>query len=546
MKRISIKQKTILILTGLFLCVVSLEIGLRMAGFIILSLQEYRNRISMRQKGAYRIMCLGESTTAGMENYPILLEEILNQRDIGIKFSVINKGRGGIDTGAIVSRLEYNLNKYTPDMVTTMMGINDRRPTIAYEDIPTKKVKLFFTSFRIYKLAKLLQLHIINKAREIRVCKSKENITHQARDLTSSSTYNDQDNSAEEPEEATQNNYQVYLELGWRYQRQGIYAKAEDMYKKAIQINSRSAEAHLELARCYRMQEYYDKAEEILKNVIQINPENDRAHLRLGRCYIRQGYSDKAEEILKKAIQINPNNDDAYLELAFNYKRLGAFAKTEEILKKAIQINPKNDQAYFELGFIYDYLRAFAKTEEMFKNAIQINPKNDQAHLGLGRCYIRQGYYDKAEKILKKAIQIIPDDDRVYGALAHCYQEWGRHKLADAYFRRANRLRTEYYHPITRHNYQGLKEILDQRGIKLVCIQYPVRSVEPLKRLFDNQEGVLFVDNEGVFKEALKQASYDEYFLDMFAGDFGHCSPKGNRLLAENIADVILRECFNK
>jgi hypothetical protein len=32
----------------------------------------------------------------------------------------------------------------------------------------------------------------------------------------------------------------------------------------------------------------------------------------------------------------------------------------------------------------------------------------------------------------------------------------------------------------------------------------------------------------------------------MFGGDFGHCTPKGNMLLAQNIADVILGEVFNK
>jgi hypothetical protein len=36
------------------------------------------------------------------------------------------------------------------------------------------------------------------------------------------------------------------------------------------------------------------------------------------------------------------------------------------------------------------------------------------------------------------------------------------------------------------------------------------------------------------------------YFVDMSGGDFGHCAPKGNRLLAENIANVILKEVFHK
>jgi len=50
------------------------------------------------------------------------------------------------------------------------------------------------------------------------------------------------------------------------------------------------------------------------------------------------------------------------------------------------------------------------------------------------------------------------------------------------------------------------------------------------------------VDNEKMFNEGVKREGYDEYFNDCFAGDFGHCTPKGNRLLAENIAGVILTE----
>ena len=80
----------------------------------------------------------------------------------------------------------------------------------------------------------------------------------------------------------------------------------------------------------------------------------------------------------------------------------------------------------------------------------------------------------------------------------------------------------------------------------MVCVQYPMRDVEPLRKIFEKNEGVLFVDNEGIFKKALKKVSYKEYFIDMFAGDFGHCTQEGNRLLARNIADVILKEVFDR
>ena len=62
------------------------------------------------------------------------------------------------------------------------------------------------------------------------------------------------------------------------------------------------------------------------------------------------------------------------------------------------------------------------------------------------------------------------------------------------------------------------------------------------KNIFEGNEDIIFVSNEENFKETLKTAEYEEYFIDRFAGNFGHCTPKGNRLIAENLTNVILEE----
>ncbi|MCB4790497.1 MAG: hypothetical protein LHV68_01280 [Elusimicrobia bacterium] len=74
------KRKIVLILLGIFLSITLLEIGLRLSGYTYLYLQEYGNRKALNNKGTYRILCLGESTTAGQ--YPQYLEEELNNRHI--------------------------------------------------------------------------------------------------------------------------------------------------------------------------------------------------------------------------------------------------------------------------------------------------------------------------------------------------------------------------------------------------------------------------------------------------------------------------------
>ena len=544
-QKIPLQKKINRLIFELFIYLILLEVGLRIGGFVFLSVQEYKNRNSIRQKGTYRIMCLGESSTAigGKVSYPSQLEEILNQRDTGIRFSVINRGLPSINTTIILSKLEGNLNKYTPDMVITMMGINDYADIVAYEDIPTKNTTSFINSFRTYKLVRLLWLHIIDKVRESRIYKPEDMASPD--DLTLSSIYNGQERLSSGSIEITLDNYRECIKLGQRYRDQGEYDKAEGMFKKAIQIDPESYMAYVVLGRCYWDQGDYAKAEGMFKKAIQVNPENYRAYAVLGQWYKDKGDYDKAEGMFKKAIQIDPENYMAYVVLGRWHIGQGDYAKAEGMFKKAIQVNPENKWAYAELGQWYRDQGEYDKAEGMFKKYIQIDPENYMAYVVLGRCYLYQGDYDKAEEVLKKAIQIEPENYRAYGTLAHCYKELERYKSAEEYFKKASRLRSEYYHPITRHNYQRLKEILTYRGIKLVCIQYPMRSVEPLKKMLGSNEGIIFVDNEGVFKEALKQASYDEYFVDTVGGDFGHCTHKGNRLLAENIANVILKECFD-
>ncbi|MFA5373979.1 MAG: hypothetical protein WC354_07360, partial [Candidatus Omnitrophota bacterium] len=103
----------------LLLFLILFELGLRLAGFTVLSWQERRNKASIRQKGTYRIMCIGESSTAfgGIYSYPSQLQDILNQSKIGVKFSVINKGVPGTNTAAILGSLESDIAAYRPDMV---------------------------------------------------------------------------------------------------------------------------------------------------------------------------------------------------------------------------------------------------------------------------------------------------------------------------------------------------------------------------------------------------------------------------------------------
>jgi tetratricopeptide (TPR) repeat protein len=484
------RQRIIPAFLGLFLFFAFLEIGFRLGGFILLSIQDHRNAQSIKQKGAYRILCLGESTTQAQ--YPQFLEEALNQRNLGVKFSVIDKGSSGTDTPAILSQVESYLDEYRPDAVVAMMGCNDEGVRY-YQNIPEANTWLF-RHCRVYRFCRIIYMHILNKKNKVGLYGlNRLDPDEKAREL------NPQNDSA-------------YDGLGWFYLDQGKYLQAEDVLKKAIEFN----------------------------------PQNDNAYVGLGRFYRYQGKYLQAEDVLKKAIKFNPQNDNAYVELGRFYRYQGKYLPAQEALKKAVEFNPQNDNAYVELGWLYLDQNKSLGVENAFKKATELNPQNDNAYLGLGGAYLDQGKFSQAEYALKKAIELNSINDRAYGALLLLYAKIGRSDLAKSYAKKANRLRLEYYSPVTVGNYRKLKEILDKRKIKLICVQYPMRNLEPLKVIFEQDQGVIFVDNESIFKEALKKSSYKEYFKDMFAGDFGHCTDKGNRLLAQNIADSIFKEVFGK
>jgi hypothetical protein len=100
-------------------------------------------------------------------------------------------------------------------------------------------------------------------------------------------------------------------------------------------------------------------------------------------------------------------------------------------------------------------------------------------------------------------------------------------------------IEAKYSYPPAVHQYNTLKRILDEHNIKYVCVQFPLRDVNELKNLFSSPEDVIFVDNEKIFKDAIRKEGYGAYFRDNYKGNFGHFRAKSRGLLAENIADTI-------
>lgn len=486
----TLSQKLLLVIAGLIICATLLEIGLRTAGYIIRTAKDYDNMVKIRKTGCYRILCLGESTTASdcIGSYPSSLQNILNQSKMKIEFVVINQGMTGINSSYIAGHIQYFLRKYNPHLVITMMGINDRAPYEFDQDSESTFPKNNFLSFfKIYKLYRLLKLHAACTI-------AGAGVTTKVADAP------------------------------------GIVSNAEV------------------LKRDKQQDDYTDHQNQLLKkwqNAVRVNPYDGKAYFELGRLHC--GEPAVAEALFKKAIQLNPKDAWSYVELGETYARQGAYSLVMEMCDKAFALGSDDSSMYAQIGMYYKAAKEFDKSQKAFEKAVALGSREYIVYNELGGIYLSQNKLSIAEKMFKEAIRANPYMGSNYDNLILLYKRTGQIDLARFYSTRKDYAMKNYYCSLTRSNYQKLKASVESKNLTLVCMQYPTLSVYPLRRLLgDPVRNVFFVDNEQLFKRAVQRNGYDRYFLDNFGGSFGHCTNEGNKLLAENIAKVILQEVFHR
>jgi tetratricopeptide (TPR) repeat protein len=534
MKTTSFRQKFGLLAFGLLLTFVILEAGLRLAGVLVLYLQERHNHLSF-DPNEYRILCLGESTTAlgGEDSYPSQLQEMLNAKLIPKKFSLINKGIISTTTNTILAQLDRNLNTYKPKLVIVMMGINDR---VYLHD--TKKVlwweslKYHVEDLRTVKLVRLLYAHITHRASRFPKAGAEE---------ISPVNENDPQQLENFLKFVMVNSIQSFTKHSAAasvYAHNHQYTEATTEIQLAQKSLNEAGLAAVELARRLRLQGLFPQAQNILQQAVSFAPKNAAVYQEWGELYLEQDQGEPALKAFQTAFDLDPKNSEVLLGLARAWHQQNndnAFI----FYNGYLQNNPQDYWGYIELARWLREAKHYGPAQSYLEQAIKINATFDDAFVDLGEILGNEGQDSQEEALYLKEITAHPQSTRLYQALGQFYEKHGKADLAQEYFQKAASHQMPEYCPATLVNYKLLVDKILSRHIQVIIMQYPLRSIGILKDYLGNRNGVIFVENKQNFKKALSEQAYSYYFKDNFAYDFGHCTRAGNELIARQLSDVI-------
>jgi DNA-binding winged helix-turn-helix (wHTH) protein/TolB-like protein/Tfp pilus assembly protein PilF len=166
------------------------------------------------------------------------------------------------------------------------------------------------------------------------------------------------------------------------------FPKAKALAEKALEIDSSLAEPHatLGLAQSY----YWDwaRAENEYKRALELNPGYATAHHWYGWYLITVGRREESVQEMKRALELDPVSIDINTDLGALL--IDAYRPDEGItyLKAALEMDANFIEAHWALGLAYLQKREFDRAIEEIEKAKELSPDRQDVFLsGLGTAY---------------------------------------------------------------------------------------------------------------------------------------------------------------
>ena len=230
------------------------------------------------------------------------------------------------------------------------------------------------------------------------------------------------------------------LATGLHYHRAGALARAEELYRQAVQADPAHAEAWLLLGQACQGQGRPAEAAEHHSRALGLRPDLAPAHNGLGIALARLGDRAGAEASFRRAVELRPAYAQAVNNLGNVLKELGRREEARSCYERAVALEPGFAPAHANLGWLLLDLDRPAEAEPSFRQALRLRPDSADFHDGLAGALLRQRRWEEAAAAAREALRLQPDLADAHGLLGTALGETGNPHEALTHLREAVRL----------------------------------------------------------------------------------------------------------
>ena len=178
----------------------------------------------------------------------------------------------------------------------------------------------------------------------------------------------------------------------------GKVDKAEEIYKKIINIDPNNIISLNNLGSILNTKENFEKSLNFVNRALEIKPDYDDALNNKGNCLKGLNRFDEAIEYYKKALIIKPDFVGALNNLATSYNSIGRHEEAIPIFKKVIELKPNYYEALYNQGICLYNLNLFDEAKDSYEKAIKVKPDFIEAYYNLSLLQMLQGNYKEGLK----------------------------------------------------------------------------------------------------------------------------------------------------
>ena len=303
----------------------------------------------------------------------------------------------------------------------------------------------------------------------------------------------------------------IYDLLGDAYTQAKDYPKAEDAYRKAIELDPDDPGHRHGLAQALLSENKYAEALEQFKKLTELEPGTAENYLRMAQLDRRLGQYDDAESNLQHAKQLAPGSIEILYNEALLYEDQGRYDDAIKVLSDSIagvksqagaqQASPNALAILYEqLGRAYSEAQNYPDAIDTFQEMAKLGPDiQKRAEILLINAYRDSHDVDRAIAEAKKALGASPKDPDLTITLAMLYAD--KSDTASG---------TQLLQTLLQGNasdqqiYLDIAEV-DQRGRKFADAEQAAAKAEELAQTPDDKEKVWFT--QGAIYE--HQKKYD-------------------------------------